>query len=56
MNSNLMQEAEEFKLSIFDESRTSAANSGGGGGSGGGDGGMVETIVFDQPQGVCVCV
>ena len=41
------QEAEEFKLSIFDESKTSSANA-----SGGSAGeGMVETIVFDQPQG-----
>ena len=51
------QEAEEFKLSIFDESKTAAANGeggdrgGGGGSTGDGDGGMVETIVFDQPQG-----
>ena len=48
------QEAEEFKLSIFDESKTSAANAGGGGSgvsTGDADGGAVETIVFDQPQG-----
>jgi hypothetical protein len=49
------QEAEEFKLSIFDESKTSAANAAGGVSTRDGDGGMVETIVFDQPQGAgCV--
>jgi hypothetical protein len=50
----LEQEAEEFKLSIFDESRTMTANasSSSGGGAGAEDSGLVQTIVFDQPQGL----
>ena len=53
-----VQEAEEFKLSIFDESRTSAANASSTASSAGSeDGGMVQTIVFDQPQGrLYVCL
>ena len=55
-----VQEAEEFKLSIFDESRTSAANAASSTASSAGseDGSMVQTIVFDQPQGrlPCACL
>ena len=53
-----LQEAEEFKLSIFDESRTSAANTSSSASTAGSeDSGMVQTIVFDQPQGrLYVCL
>ena len=41
-------------MSIFDESRTMAANasSSSGGGADAEDSGLVHTIVFDQPQGL----